>query len=51
MRVHLRLSAESTWDADTCGVHRSYFEGVKRGFLTKDPSAYFNSHVCDSYRN
>ncbi|KAI0343318.1 glycoside hydrolase family 5 protein [Trametopsis cervina] len=29
----------------------SYLEGVKRGYLTKDPSKYNDPHVCDSYRN
>ncbi|KIL57356.1 glycoside hydrolase family 5 protein [Amanita muscaria Koide BX008] len=27
----------------------SYFEGLSRGYLTKDPSAYFNPNVCDGY--
>ncbi|CAL1714506.1 unnamed protein product [Somion occarium] len=28
----------------------SYFDGVKRGYLTKDPSQVHDPHVCDSYR-
>ncbi|KAF5379499.1 hypothetical protein D9615_006486 [Tricholomella constricta] len=27
----------------------SYLEGVKRGYLTKDPSQLIDPHVCDSY--
>ncbi|KIK57091.1 glycoside hydrolase family 5 protein [Collybiopsis luxurians FD-317 M1] len=27
----------------------SYVEGVDLGYLTKDPSAYFNTSVCDPY--
>ncbi|KAI0692451.1 glycoside hydrolase family 5 protein [Cytidiella melzeri] len=29
----------------------SYLDGVQRGYLTKDPSAYNDPHVCDPYRN
>jgi len=29
----------------------SYEEGLARGYLTQDPSAYFNSSVCDGYTN
>ena len=27
----------------------SYLDGIKRGYLTKDPSAYNNASVCDPY--
>ena len=27
----------------------SYLDGVKRGYLTKDPSAYNNASVCEPY--
>ncbi|PFH54352.1 glycoside hydrolase family 5 protein [Amanita thiersii Skay4041] len=27
----------------------SYFEGLKRGYLTRDPAAVHNPHVCDQY--
>lgn len=29
----------------------SYFEGVARGYLTRDPSKYFNKSVCVPYYN
>ncbi|KAL0959213.1 hypothetical protein HGRIS_014492 [Hohenbuehelia grisea] len=29
---------------------RSYFEGVRRGYLTKDAAALHDPHVCDPYR-
>ena len=28
---------------------RSYFEGLDRGYLTKDPSQYNDPNVCDPY--
>lgn len=28
---------------------RSYFKGVDLGYLTKDPAAYHDPHVCDKY--
>lgn len=28
---------------------RSYFEGVKLGYFTKDPSQVHNPHVCDAF--
>ena len=31
--------------------HRSYLEGLKRGYLTQDPSQYNNPNVCAPYRN
>ena len=30
--------------------HRSYLEGLKRGYLTQDPSKYHNPNVCAPYR-
>lgn len=30
-------------------LYRSYLEGVKRGYLTKDPSKVHDPHVCDEY--
>ena len=35
-------------DAD---VLRSYMEGIKRGYLTLDPTAFNDPHVCDPYVN
>ncbi|KAI9440858.1 glycoside hydrolase family 5 protein [Lactarius indigo] len=29
----------------------SYLEGLKLGYLTKDPSQYYDPNVCDPYRN
>ncbi|KAL0953905.1 hypothetical protein HGRIS_005072 [Hohenbuehelia grisea] len=29
----------------------SYLEGVRRGFLTQDPSDFHDPHVCDPYRS
>ena len=29
--------------------YRSYLEGVKRGYFTRDPSKLNDTHVCDSY--
>ena len=29
----------------------SYLDGVERGYLTKDPSAYHNASVCAPYVN
>ncbi|KII86046.1 glycoside hydrolase family 5 protein [Plicaturopsis crispa FD-325 SS-3] len=29
----------------------SYMEGLRRGYLTKDPSQLYDPHVCDQYRN
>ncbi|KAI0091624.1 glycoside hydrolase family 5 protein [Irpex rosettiformis] len=29
----------------------SYLDGLKRGYLTQDPSQYNDARVCDSYRN
>ncbi|KAH8104124.1 glycoside hydrolase family 5 protein [Cristinia sonorae] len=29
----------------------SYLEGLKRGYLTQDPSQVHNPHVCDPYKN
>ena len=34
-----------------CRFLRSYFEGVKRGYLTRDPSKVNDPHVCDPYIN
>ncbi|VDC00954.1 unnamed protein product [Peniophora sp. CBMAI 1063] len=48
--IFWNFRVEESKEAGDLGRVWSYFEGVKRGFLTKDPSAYFNSHVCDSYR-
>ena len=31
--------------------HRSYLEGLKRGYLTQDPSQYHDPNVCGPYRN
>ncbi|TFK61708.1 glycoside hydrolase family 5 protein [Pluteus cervinus] len=28
----------------------SYLEGLKRGYFTQDPSAYYDPHVCDAYK-
>ncbi|KAF8651858.1 hypothetical protein AX16_004632 [Volvariella volvacea WC 439] len=35
----------------TAGTARqwSYYEGLRRGYLTKDPSQYHDPHVCDAY--
>ena len=30
-------------------AHRSYFEGLRRGYLTKDPAAFHNPDVCEPY--
>ncbi|KAI0029966.1 glycoside hydrolase family 5 protein [Vararia minispora EC-137] len=29
----------------------SYLEGVRRGYLTRDPAQYHNASVCDGYRS
>ncbi|KAK0184955.1 glycoside hydrolase family 5 protein [Armillaria mellea] len=29
--------------------YRSYLEGIKRGYFTRDPSKLNDTHVCDSY--
>ena len=30
---------------------RSYLEGLDRGYFTKDPSDFYDAHVCDPYIN
>lgn len=36
-------------DANSRLCRRSYLEGVRRGYLTKDPSQLNDPHVCDAY--
>ena len=33
----------------TVHVTRSYYKGVELGYLTEDPAAYHDIHVCDPY--
>jgi hypothetical protein len=32
-------------------ISRSYLEGIKRGYLTEDPSDFNDPNVCDPYIN
>ncbi|KAJ3487873.1 hypothetical protein NLI96_g3230 [Meripilus lineatus] len=49
--IFWNFRVETSAKAGDLGRQWSYLEGVRRGYLTKDPSKLNNPHVCDAYTN
>lgn len=47
--IFWNFKIEKSEEAGDLAREWSYVEGYRRGYFTRDPSAYFNPNVCDPY--